>query len=82
MNSGGFRFTSLRSLWRDEIPLAKELYDIWLFNSLRDLVSWYIAIDKNWSVNIEHGGKWFKRLLPQEIYVEYIYFYSNANKEW
>lgn len=70
-----------KELWRDEIPLAKELYDIWLISCLRELISWHIAIEKNWTVNVGHGGKWFKRLLPQELYEEYIYFYSSADIE-
>lgn len=70
-----------KELWRDEIPLAKELYDVWMFNYLRDLLSWHISIDRNWTVNVGHGGKWFKRLLSPEIYEQYIYFYSNANKD-
>lgn len=70
-----------KELWRDEIPLAKELYDVWIFNHLRDLLSWHISVDLNWSINIGHGGKWFKRLLSPEIYARYIYFYSNADKD-
>lgn len=70
-----------KELWRNEIPLAKELYDVDLLDYLRDLISWHIAIDMNWEVNVGHGGKWFKRLLPQEIYDNYIYFYSSANRD-
>ena len=70
-----------KELWRDEIPLAKKLYDVHMMDCLRDLVSWYIAVDKEWSVNVGYGGKWFKNFLSSEIYKEYLYFYSGANKD-
>ncbi len=70
-----------KELWRDELPLAKKLYDVLMMNCLRDLLSWHIAIDKNWSVNIGHGGKWFKNLLTPERYNRYIYLYSSADKD-
>lgn len=68
-----------KELWRDEIPLAKELYDINTMNCLRKLLSWHIAADKDWKVNVGHGEKWFKRLLPPELYERYIYFFASAD---
>lgn len=72
-----------KELWRDEIPLAKELYEI-IINHLRDLICWHIAAEKDWKVNVGHGAKWFKHLLPPEIYEKYIYFYASAdlNEQW
>ncbi len=69
-----------KELWRDEMPLVKQLYDNILMNHLRDLVSWHIAAYRDWMVNVGHGGKWFRHLLPQELYEEYLSFYSSADK--
>lgn len=69
-----------KELWRGEMPLVKELYDNILMACLRDLLSWHIAADNDWQVNVGHGGKWLGRLLPQALYEEFLYFYSSADE--
>ncbi len=73
-----------KELFRDELPLVKELYDIYLMGSLRTLLEWHIGYEHNWEVNAGHGGKWFKRLLPTDIYEEFISLYASANatEQW
>lgn len=35
-------------------------------------------------MNVGHAGKWLKRLLPEDTYVEFIHLYSSAdsNEQW
>ncbi len=73
-----------KELWRNEIPLAKKLYDVYIMNQLKTLVTWTIANQKDWLVNTGNGGKWLKDMLPEALYNEYLSFYSSANidEQW
>ncbi len=73
-----------KELWRKEMPLVKQLYDVYFMNSLRKLLSWHAAIEKDWKLNVGKAGKWFRRFLPEELYEEFISLYSRADykEQW
>ncbi len=70
-----------KELWRHEIPFAKKLYDVYFMDCLRQLLIWYVSIDKDWKINVGKCGKWLGRFLPENLYEEYISFYSGADYE-
>lgn len=68
-----------KELWREELPLVKELYDVYFIDSLRALVEWSIGYKHNWQINVGKCGKWFKYFLDKDLYEEYISFYTGAD---
>ena len=70
-----------KELWRDEIPLAKELYDVWIMRQLRELLSWQAGANREWRVNVGHGGKWLGRLLPEDTYRQYLSLFCGSDKK-
>ncbi|WP_078552023.1 aminoglycoside 6-adenylyltransferase [Bacillus alkalicellulosilyticus] len=53
-----------KSLWRDEIYVAKYMLDnIIRFNYLQKVIEWYIGVHNGWKVNPNKCGRWFKRYL-------------------
>lgn len=70
-----------KELYRDEVALVKKLYDNILMVEIRKLLEWLIGVENNWKVNVGHAGKWLKRFLPEDIYVEFIYLYASADSK-
>lgn len=70
-----------KAIWRDEMPLAKYMFDVILIDCIRKLLSYYIGLNYNWNINVGKCGKWFKRYLPEDIYNELIALYPAANYE-
>lgn len=64
-----------KAIWRDELPLAKYMFDVILIDCIRKLLSWYIGGKHKWNVNVGKCGKWFKRYLSDEIYNDFISIY-------
>ncbi len=70
-----------KGIWRDELPLAKYMFDVILIDCIRRLVSWYIGEKYEWKINVGKSGKWFKRYLHDEIYKDFISIYPTTNYE-
>ncbi|MDP4145492.1 MAG: aminoglycoside 6-adenylyltransferase [Bacillota bacterium] len=70
-----------KGIWRDELPLAKYMFDVILIDCIRKLLSWHIGIRYQWKINVGKCGKWFKRLLSEEIYREFISLYPGIEYE-
>lgn len=45
------------------------------------MLSWYLGIKYDWSINPGKCGKWFKRYLPNDIYDNFIDLYPSADYE-
>lgn len=73
---GWYQIDVAKAMYRDELPLAKGGYDAELMPAIIKLLSWYIGIRYDWSVDIGRGGRWLKRYLSENLYSEFIYFYS------
>jgi aminoglycoside 6-adenylyltransferase len=48
---------------------------------LHKMLEWHIGIKHDFSVSAGKDGKYFKRLLPQEMYAEYAATYSDSDYE-
>lgn len=67
-----------KGIWRDELPLAKYMFDVILMDCVREMLSWHLAMNNNWSINVGKCGKWFKRYLPEELYKEFTELYPTT----
>lgn len=71
-----------KTLWRDELPFAKYMFDDALrYSFLQRIVEWYIAAQNGWSVNTGICGRWFKRYLDAETWAELESTYAGADIE-
>jgi len=70
-----------KGIWRDELPLAKYMFDVILMDCVREMLSWHIAMNNDWSINVGKCGKWFKRYLPEELYKEFTELYPTTAYE-
>lgn len=68
-----------KSIWRDELPYAKYTFDVILVDCIQQLLSWYIGEKYNWNINVGKYCKWFKTLLSEEMYNEFITLYPATN---
>ncbi|MCT4564017.1 MAG: aminoglycoside 6-adenylyltransferase [Maledivibacter sp.] len=70
-----------KAIWRDELPIAKYMFDVILIDCIRKILSWEIGLRYNWKVNVGKCGKWFKRLLSKKRYNDFINLYSTIDYE-
>ena len=68
-----------KAIWRDELPMAKYMFDVVLMESVVKLLSWHIGEVHNWNINVGMCGKWFKRYLSDGIYNEFISIYPTID---
>lgn len=68
-----------KGIWRDELPYAKYMFDVILMDCLRQLLTWHLGVTHQWQVNVGKCGKWFKTLLPAELYDEYVATYPTTD---
>jgi aminoglycoside 6-adenylyltransferase len=73
-----------KGIWRDELPLAKDMFDVILMDCIRTLLSWYIGEKHEWNINVGKCGKWFKKYLSDEMYNDFISIYPTIDydKMW
>ena len=70
-----------KAIWRDELPLAKYMFDVILIDCIRKLLSWHIGETHNWNINIGKCSKWIKHFLCEETYNEFIALYPTVDYE-
>lgn len=70
-----------KAIWRDELPLAKYMFDVILIDCIRKLLSWHIAEAHSWNINVGKCGKWFKYFLCEGTYNEFIGLYPTVDYE-
>lgn len=46
-----------KGIWRDELPLAKYMFDVILMDCIRTLLSWYVGEKHEWNINVGKCGK-------------------------
>lgn len=65
-----------KAVYRDELPLAKGVYDGIMMPLITELLSWKIGLQYGWAVDIGREGRWIKRFLSENIYSEFIHLYT------
>lgn len=60
-----------KSLWRDELFYAKYMLDnIIRFSYLETIIEWHIGLENNWKITTNKHGRFFKRYLDAETWIE------------
>ncbi|MEW9501007.1 aminoglycoside 6-adenylyltransferase [Jeotgalibacillus marinus] len=60
-----------KSLWRDELFFAKYILDsIIRIVYLRPMIEWHLGVKYDWAVNPNKVGRWFKRYVDSDVWIE------------
>jgi aminoglycoside 6-adenylyltransferase len=68
-----------KGLWREEITYAKYMLDQVMRDQLMKMLTWYIGVKTQFSVNPGKFGKYFSRYLDPEFWQLLLKTYSNAS---
>jgi aminoglycoside 6-adenylyltransferase len=73
-----------KGLARDELPYAMMMYHNIVRSELHDMVDWYIGVKNDFSASVGYMGKYYRRYLPDELYMLYVDTYSDnsPDKVW
>lgn len=64
-----------KAVYRDELPLAKRVYDGVIMPLIIKLLAWKIGLRHNWAVDIGREGRWIKRFISENLYSDFIHLY-------
>lgn len=70
-----------KSLWRDELPYAKFMFECIIRRDLDQMVSWWIGTQTDFAISTGKAGNYFKELLPHPYWDRYLATYSNGQHE-
>ena len=70
-----------KGLVRDELPYAMMMYHEVVLQELHNMLEWYIGAHNDFSVSAGKMGKYFKRYLPERLYLQYCGVYSSCNAD-
>ncbi len=70
-----------KGIWRDELPYAKQMFELTMRDALDNVVSWWIGIQTDFQVSPGKLGKYFKNYLPDPYWKMYEQTYSDAGYE-
>ncbi|UOQ45565.1 aminoglycoside 6-adenylyltransferase [Halobacillus salinarum] len=68
-----------KGLCRKEIPFAKAAMEGPVRQMLKRMVTWYIGVETDFSVNVGSAGKYFERYLDEEKWTKYTSTYAGAD---
>ena len=68
-----------KGLWRDELPYAKEMSDLYVRKQLMRMLTWHVGIKTNFRSGPGKFGKYMRRYLEPELWVMLQKTYSDAN---
>ncbi|MCP3764968.1 aminoglycoside 6-adenylyltransferase [Domibacillus sp. A3M-37] len=70
-----------KGIWREELPYAKQMFDLIVRNDLDMMVAWWIGCKYNFQVSAGKMGKYFRNYLTEDYWTMYKSTYSNCEKE-
>lgn len=70
-----------KGIWRDELPYAKQMFELIIKERLNEMVSWWIGAKNNFQVSTGKMGKYFKKYLPESYWLMYKETYSDSTYE-
>ena len=70
-----------KGIARDELSYAMEQLNNCVRSMLIQMLEWYVGVKNNFSVSAGKNGKYFKKLLPADIYERFAKTYSDADYE-
>jgi aminoglycoside 6-adenylyltransferase len=68
-----------KGIWREELCYAKYMYEVIVRDCVIKMLSWYIGVNHNWSINSGLYGKWFKESLPVELWKSFEKTYAGVD---
>lgn len=71
----------VKGIARDELPFAMSTYNVLVRSMLEQMLNWYVGIGTGYSVSCGKMNKYFKRYLPEELYLQYLKTYSDSSYE-
>ena len=70
-----------KGIARDELSYAMKQFNEYVRNMLVLMLKWYVGADNDFSISAGKEGKFFKSLLPAELYESFRKTYSDAEYE-
>lgn len=67
-----------KGIARDELSYAMEQLNHYVRDMLIQMLAWYVGTNHSFSVSVGKNGKYFKNLLPIDIYERFTKTYSDA----
>lgn len=68
-----------KGIARDELPFAMTTYHLPAHSMLQKMLGWYIGIHTGYSVSCGKLSKYFKKYLPEGIYLQYLKTYPDSS---
>jgi len=68
-----------KGIARDELPYVMSMLNEVIRTELHYMVEWYIGTQHGFNLSVGKNGKYFKRYLPPELYVQYAATYSGSD---
>ena len=68
-----------KGLARDELPYVMKMFNTYVREMLEEMLKYYIGINYDFSVSTGKFNKYFKKYLPDELYITYLETYANAS---
>ncbi|WP_423410571.1 aminoglycoside 6-adenylyltransferase [Heyndrickxia sp. MSNUG] len=68
-----------KGIWRDELPYAKQMFNLVIRERLDEMISWWIGMNHDFKVSAGKMGKYFKNYLPNPYWQMYKETYSDHN---
>ncbi|MBC5637382.1 aminoglycoside 6-adenylyltransferase [Ornithinibacillus sp. BX22] len=70
-----------KGLWREELPYAKQMYELVIRPRLNQVVSWWIGMNHDYEISPGKMGKYFELYLPNEYWKMYRSTYTDGDYE-
>jgi aminoglycoside 6-adenylyltransferase len=70
-----------KGLWRDELPYAKQILDVYVREQLMKMLTWYFGIQTDFQKSPGKMGKYFKECLEPEIWRQLESTYADSQPE-
>ncbi len=70
-----------KGIWREELPYAKQMFELNIRPGLNQMVSWWIGLQHEFEVSPGKMGNYFENLLPIKYWDMYRKTYSDSDYE-
>lgn len=70
-----------KGLWRDELPYAKQKFEMKIRPQLEQMIAWWIGTKHNYEITLGEMNKYTKQYLPSSYWAMYQDTYSNGNND-
>lgn len=70
-----------KGIFRDELPFAMTTYHTFTRNMLETMLGWYIGSRMDFSVSCGKLNKYFKKYLPEDLYLLYTQIFPDSDYE-